>query len=121
MSNCGIKFHTILQNSFDETDEDWVPVHVQEKRITDCDKKCLEKVLKRMAGEDKCKSQNLRQRFLKNPATALGSPRGYTPIPQEVLEACCDVLGAKNEVLMFDLTKYLEKQTILQIRVCLLF
>ena len=55
---------------------------------------------------------------MKNPATALGSPRGYTPIPQEVLEACCDVLGAKNEVLMFDLTKYLEKQTILQIRVC---
>ena len=47
-------------------------------------------------------------------------PRGSTPIPQEILDACFDVLGAKNEVFMFDLTKYLEKQKILQIRVCLL-
>ena len=50
----------------------------------------------------------------------LGCPRGSTPIPQEVLDTCFDVLDGKNEVKMFDLTKYLEKQKILQIKVCLL-
>ena len=51
------------------------------------------------------------------------SPRSEslsTPIPQGVLDACSDVLGPKNEIIMFDLTKYLEKPKILQIRVCLI-
>ena len=40
-------------------------------------------------------------------------PSASTPIPQEVLDACCDVIGAKNEVSLFDLTEYFQKQKIL--------
>ena len=41
--NDDIKFPTILRNSFG-VHEYWVPDPVPEKRIADCDKKCLEKV-----------------------------------------------------------------------------
>ena len=41
--NDDIKFPTILRNSFG-VHEYWVPDPVLEKRIADCDKKCLEKV-----------------------------------------------------------------------------
>ena len=76
--NEDIKFPTILRNSFG-VHEYWVPEPVPEKRIADCDKKCLEKV-KRMAEEDKCKSgsQSLRKSYLKKPVINM---RLEAPIP----------------------------------------
>ena len=80
--NDDIKFPTILRNSFG-VHEYWVSDPVPEKRIADCDKKCLEKV-KRMAYEDKCKSgsQNLRKSYLKKPVIDLRLEAPY-PDPEE--------------------------------------
>ena len=67
---------TILQNSFDGVDENWTP---DLNWDTDCDKKCLEKA-KRMADKDKCKSQNLRKRYLKKPVINM---RLEAPFPDD--------------------------------------
>ena len=79
-----------MENSFDRDDKDWVPTvpdHVPEERIADCDKKCLEKIKRIMAGKYKCKSQNLR--------TTSNKPE-KAPDPVQSSPTCPRTLENKN-------------------------